>query len=144
MKLLMNNPRASIADIARDVGAQRDTVQYRIERLEKRGVIHKYHLIVEPQALGLGVFMLVLLKLAPISTGERGQLIEKLIQHKHVTHISRLVGPYDYALQMAAPDIVAFDAALDEIRAINPSAIADTLIANIIDGLKTDDFSGLV
>ena len=64
--------------------------------------------------------------------------------HPHVTHVSRLLGRYDYFVQIAAEDVVAFDQVLDEIKAMQPGIIADIEIANIIDGLKTDDFSGLL
>ena len=72
------------------------------------------------------------------------QFVEKLVAHPHVTHVSRLLGRYDYFVQIAAEDVVAFDTVLDDIKAMQPGAIADIEIANIIDGLKTDDFSGLL
>jgi len=87
---------------------------------------------------------MVLLKTAPVSREVLGKFIEKLVAHKNVTHVARLVGKYDYFLQMAAEDIVAFDAALDEIKGIQEGLITDIEISNIIDGLKVDDFSGLI
>lgn len=144
LHLLMNDPRISVADIAREVGAQRDTVMYRIRRFEKRGLIVKYHLIVKAQALGLNIFMMVLIKVAPVSRSEIDTFIQKLTAHKNVTHIGRLVGKYDYFLQMAAEDIVAFDTALDEVKALHEGLIVDIDISNVIDGIKIDDFSGLI
>ena len=144
LQLLLKDPRTQIADIAREVGVQRDTVMYRIQRFEKRGLIAKYHTILEPQALGLNIFMMVLVKVAPVSRGEVDAFIKKLVAHKNVTHIGRLVGKYDYFLQMAAEDIVAFDRALDEVKALHEGLIADVEISNVIDGIKIDDFSGLI
>lgn len=144
LKLLAQDPRTSIADIAREIEAQRDTVAYRIGRLERKGVIAKYHTILEPQTLGLGVFMLALIKLNPVSAEVSGAFVEKLVAHSKVTHVARLLGRYDYFVQIAAEDVVAFDAVLDDIKAMQPGAIADIELANIIDGLKTDDFSGVL
>lgn len=144
LKLLAQDPRTSIADIARGIEAQRDTVAYRIGRLERKGVISKYHAILEPQALGLPVFMLALIKMNPVAGETVQQFVEKLVAHPHVTHVSRLLGRYDYFVQIAAEDVVAFDTVLDDIKAMQPGAIADIEIANIIDGLKTDDFSGML
>ena len=144
LQLLLKDPRTQIADIAREVGVQRDTVMYRIQRFEKRGLIAKYHTILEPSALGLNIFMMVLVKVAPVSRGEVEIFIQKLVAHKNVTHIGRLVGKYDYFLQMAAEDIVAFDKALDEVKALHEGLIVDVEISNVIDGIKIDDFSGLI
>ena len=141
---LMEDPRTSIANIARTVGVQRDTVTYRIERFEKRGLITKYHTIVEPRALGCEIFMLVLIKTKPVAKKVLQGFLDQLIAHKNVTHVSRLVGKYDYMLQMAASDIVTFDNALDEIKGMQSGVVAEIELASVIDGLKIDDFSGLV
>lgn len=144
LRILMKDPRAQIADIARDVGIQRDTVMYRIRRFEKRGLIAKYHTILEPETLGFSIFMMVLIKVAPVPRAEIDAFIQKLVLHKNVTHIGRLIGKYDYFLQMAAEDISAFDKALDDVKAIHEGVIVDVELANIIDGIKIDDFSGLI
>lgn len=144
LRPVVRDPRMQVADIAREVGVQRDTVVYRIKRLEKRGLIMKYHTILDPLALGLNVFMMVLIKLNPVSKSELTAFLDKLVAHKNVTQVSRLVGKYDYFLQIAAEDIVAFDSVLDDIKAVQQGIIADIEISNVIDGLKTDDFSGLI
>lgn len=144
LKYLLKDPRASIADIARETGIQRDTVHYRIDRFEKRGLITKFHVIIDPMALGCEIFMLVLIKLAPLEKDIRNAFLKKLVKHKNVTHVSRLVGKYDYYIQMAATDIIAFDTALDEIKSFHTGIITEIEMANVIDGLKTDDFSGLI
>jgi len=144
LRLIVRDPRMQVADIAREVGVQRDTVVYRVKRMEKRGLITKYHTILEPLALGLNVFMMVLVKLNPATKSELEAFLAKLQAHKNVTHVSRLVGKYDYLLQIAAEDIVAFDSVLDDVKAVQVGLINDIEIANVIDGLKTDDFSGLI
>lgn len=144
LRQVLADPRTSIADLARDLGVQRDTAKYRLERLEKRGVIMQYHVIIDPDKLGLGVFMQVLVKTAPVSSETSADFVNALKEHKNVTHIERLVGKHDYALQMAAADITAFDQALDEIKRAGEGIVVDIELANIIDGAKINDFSGLV
>ena len=144
LRLVVRDPRMQISDIAREVSVQRDTVHYRIQRMEKRGLIMRYHTILDPQALGFSVFMMVLIKLNPVSKSELDVFLTKLKEHNNVTHISRLVGKCDYFLQIAAKDIMAFDAVLDDLKMIQVGLIADIEISNVIDGIKTDDFSGLI
>ncbi len=144
LKVLMKEPRMAISEIARETGLQRDTVLYRINRMEKRGLISKYHLIIEPAVLGFPQFMLVLIRLKAVSPVESGVFIQKLRAHSRVTHVARLIGKYDYFVQVAAEHIQAFDSVLSDIKQINPGIIQDVEVAHIIDGIKTDDFSGLV
>ncbi|NBV77540.1 Lrp/AsnC family transcriptional regulator [bacterium] len=141
---LINDPRISVADIARELNVQRDTVLYRIKRLEQRGVVTKYHTIVDPQALGLSMFVLLLIKLTPVSGEEVQSFVQKLVAHKNVTHVSRLIGIYDYAAQVAAEDVFVLDSVIVDIKGMQPGIIANIDISNVIDGLKTDDFSGLL
>jgi Lrp/AsnC family transcriptional regulator len=144
LRILLCDPRTSVADIARDVGAQRDTVLYRIERLEREGVVAKYHTIVEPSSLGLPVFMLLLIKIAPVTPEKQGAFVQKLVALPNVTHIARLIGPYDHFVQVACANIVEFDSLLSEIKSLTPGVIQDITTSTIIDGIKTDDFSELV
>ncbi|MEL5725305.1 winged helix-turn-helix transcriptional regulator, partial [Lactiplantibacillus pentosus] len=49
LSLLRENARASTADLARKLGVSRTTVQSRIERLEKRGMIRGYSVLLSPE-----------------------------------------------------------------------------------------------
>lgn len=51
LALLVKDARTTVADIAREVGVQRDTVRYRIERMERKGLIKMYHTILDPTSL---------------------------------------------------------------------------------------------
>ena len=144
LRLELKNPQMPVADIAREVGMQRDTVLYRLKRLEARGLIMEYHVILDPHALGLASFMMLLVKTAPVPRKQVDAFVQTLVAHPNVTHISRLVGKYDYLVQIAAEDIVAFDAILDEIKTKHHGVISDIDISSVIDGPKIDDFSGLV
>lgn len=144
LKCLISDPRTSVADIARELNVQRDTVLYRIKRLESRGVVSKYHTIVDPQALGLSMFVLLLIKLTPVAGEEVQSFVKKLVTHKNVTHVSRLIGNYDYSAMVATEDVFALDMIIADIKAMQPGIVADIDVSNVIDGLKTDDFSGLL
>ena len=144
LRELLTDPRASIADIARTIGTQRDTVKYRIERMEKRGLITQYNVILNPVALGCTIFMQVTISIRPTNNLMKQQFLQELQQHNHVTHIERTIGPYDYALQMAAIDITDFDIALNEIKQIGADIITDVQLATIVEGAKINDFSGLI
>ena len=65
LSLLRENARASTADLARRLGVSRTTVQSRIERLEKRGVIAGYGVRLSPDYEQTLVRAHVLVTVAP-------------------------------------------------------------------------------
>lgn len=144
LRLLIDEPRISVADIARRVGAQRDTVVYRMRRFEKKGLILKYHVVVDSAALGLDIFMLVLVKTAPVRQEKVDELVAGLMAHKNITHVAKLVGKYDFMLYMAAPDMVAFDSALSDLKSLGEGTITDIEPIGLSEAYKIDDFSALI
>ncbi|HUR14432.1 MAG TPA: Lrp/AsnC family transcriptional regulator [Mycobacteriales bacterium] len=56
---LMADARTSYADLARQVGLSSPSVQERVRKLEREGVLRGSTVDVDPQALGLGVAALV-------------------------------------------------------------------------------------
>jgi Lrp/AsnC family leucine-responsive transcriptional regulator len=56
---LMADARTSFADLARQVGLSAPSVQERVRKLEREGVLRGSTVDVDPQALGLGVAALV-------------------------------------------------------------------------------------
>lgn len=144
LNLLIDEPRMSVADISRKAGVQRDTVINRMKRFEDKGLILKYHVVIDSVALGLDIFMLVLVKTAPVGQVALDELIEGLLQHKNVTHVAKLVGRYDLMLYMAASDMTAFDEALTEVKSIKEGVITEIEPIGVSDAYKIDDFSALV
>lgn len=144
LKLLIAEPRMPVADIARQAGVQRDTVVNRMRRFEQKGLILKYHVVIDSFALGLDIFMLVLIKTAPVGQAAIDELVDGLMQHKNVTHVAKLVGKYDFMLYMAATDMVAFDEALTDIKSIQEGVITEIEPIGLSEAYKIDDFSSLV
>jgi Lrp/AsnC family leucine-responsive transcriptional regulator len=144
LKLLIDEPRLSVADIARKTNVQRDTVVNRMRRFEQKGLILKYHVVVDPPALGLDIFMLVLIKTAPVGQAVIDELIEGLMNHKNVTHVAKLIGKYDFMLYMATSDMVAFDRALADVKSIKEGVIVEIEPIGLSEAYKIDDFSSLV
>lgn len=144
LKDILMHPRDSIADVARRIGVQRDTVTYRMNRFEKSGLIEKYHVIVNPEVLGHPYFVLVLIAITPSHSDISKKFVDELRKHPHITQISRLIGSYDYMLQIAAPDVHSFDSILDDVKSIQKGLITKFEVFPLIEGIKTDDFVGLV
>lgn len=110
--LLRENARASTAELARRLGLSRTTVQSRIERLERRGVIAGYTVTV-PDALEAGLVRAhVLITLAPRASGPIESALRKIPQVRVLHSVS---GPFDLIAIVAAASIGELDALIDRI-----------------------------
>lgn len=144
LSLLNQDARQSIADISRELGVQRDTVYNRIDRMERKGLISRYRPIIQPEVLGYDLFAIVMLQITPTPSEQLSSFTEQLVALPHVTHANKTAGSYDYVLYTAHQTMEQFNSTLDQIKSIQPGLVQKIEVVNILDELKTDDFSGLL
>ena len=113
LDLLAGNARLSTAALARQLGVARSTIQGRIERLEKSGVIRGYTVRLGPAAATRQVQAHAMIAVEP---QQQGQVERKLRAMGAVTALMTVSGSYDLIAMLAAPSTEALDAALDELR----------------------------
>lgn len=95
---LCQDARLSHSQIAKRVGLSKNGVTYRIERLQKRGVITGYFGIVDYTTLDLLFFEVLV-------AGRDKEFIEKCVQNPHILTFDRLSGEWDYVLQFGCRNI---------------------------------------
>lgn len=93
LKLLIENCRYSLTDIAKSIKLSKDSVKNRIQKLEEEKIITNYSVMVDPRVLGYNINHL-LLKLAPLKK-EKESIISQLKNNKYITFISSQCGTYD-------------------------------------------------
>jgi DNA-binding Lrp family transcriptional regulator len=112
LSALMQNGRASTAELARLVGRSRTSVQSRIERLEKRGVIVGYGVRLAPEhALG-AVRAHVMIKIGPKETRSVTAALRAIMQVKVLHSVS---GDADLIAVAAAASVAEMDQVIDQI-----------------------------
>jgi DNA-binding Lrp family transcriptional regulator len=110
---LRENGRVSTAELARLVGRSRTSVQSRIERLEKRGVIVGYGVRLAPEhALG-AVRAHVMIKIGPKETRAVTAALRAITQVKVLHSVS---GDADLIAVAAAASVAEMDRVIDQIR----------------------------
>jgi Lrp/AsnC family transcriptional regulator for asnA, asnC and gidA len=140
----LDNPRAPISYIAEKCGMLRDSVRYRVRKMEEAFLIYDYHIIINPKSLGYEYFAHIFIKLEALSDAELEPFHMKLIEMPNVTHISKLIGSSDLALTIAARDAADFNRVVNEIKT-NPTRIIQNMdICTIVDDIKIDDFRKLI
>ncbi|HET9535324.1 MAG TPA: Lrp/AsnC family transcriptional regulator [Mesorhizobium sp.] len=112
LSLLRENARASTADLARRLGVSRTTVQSRIERLERRGVIAGYGVRLSPDYEQTLIRAHVLVTVTP-------KLAERVVASLHAIPSVRTVhsvsGNFDMIVIVESPSIGDLDSLIDRI-----------------------------
>ncbi len=101
LRMLINQPRAGMREYARVLGVARGTVQTRLARLERRGIIRDLAPEVSPAALGFRVSAYVHLHVAQ---GHLDGVTEALARLPEVTEAHTITGEGDFICRIATRD----------------------------------------
>lgn len=112
--LLRGNARLSTSALARALGVARSTVQSRLQRLERSGVIRGYTVQLSPEALSRQVEAHVMIALEP---ARQGVVERRLKAIRGLTALYTVSGSFDLIAMLGAESTEALDRALDELRA---------------------------
>ena len=116
LTVLRENARASTADIARRLKLSRTTVQSRIERLERQGVIGGYTVRVHDEAergfIRAHIMITVLPKQMPA-------VVEVLRTMPELRSLHSVSGPFDLVAIGVAPTVADMDELTDRIGAVD-------------------------
>ena len=115
LALLGENSRMPVATLAKRLGLSRTTVQARIERLERDGVIAGYGLRLSDRYRSSLVRAHILITIAPKVLP---QVVSALDRLKPVETLHSVSGNFDLIAMIAAPSISELDAIIDQIGAI--------------------------
>lgn len=110
--LLRDNARTPIAALARNLGLSRTTVQSRIERLERAGIITGYSVrLSEPQEQGT-VHAYIHITVKPKYSARVETEVRKLSDVRLLQAVS---GAFDFIAVAATTSVSAMDALIDSI-----------------------------
>jgi DNA-binding Lrp family transcriptional regulator len=116
LSLLRENARVSTADLARKMGLSRTTVQSRIERLEKRGMIRGYSVQLSPEYEQNLVKAHVLVTALPKLATKVEAALRRIAWVRTLHSVS---GQFDMIVIVEAPSIQELDKLLDEIGSLD-------------------------
>ena len=123
LALLRQDARMPVATLATKLKVARGTVQNRMKRLERDGVIVGYTVRVKPQAEAHRIRALMTI----VVDGNRGaEVLHALRGHPNVTGLHSTNGRWDLIAELRADTLEAFDRALGNIRLIDGIASTET------------------
>src|SRR5438552_18236727 len=109
---LRENARAAVAELARGLGLSRTTVQSRLERLERTGVITGYTVRLSDAQERGQIHAYVMLTVAPKRAASVVAAIRKLPAGRLLASVS---GPFDLIAEAITPTVADMDALIDAL-----------------------------
>jgi DNA-binding Lrp family transcriptional regulator len=125
LALLGANARASVAKIGTKLGLARTTVQARLDRLERNGIIAGYTVKLSEDARAGQIRATVLIHITPAAQSAVLRQLERLtaVERVHTTS-----GRFDLACQLRTQSTLALDETLDRIGEIEGVLAMESLI----------------
>jgi len=112
--LLDADSRASLTDLAKALHCSRETINYRLKRLEREGVLLGYIGKLDFGKLGLTNFI-VYLKLANPREAEYRQMVGRFAKKSYITWLASLGGSYDMVLEITASGVREFETCFSDM-----------------------------
>jgi DNA-binding Lrp family transcriptional regulator len=123
--LLRDNARLPVVALAKELRVARATVQNRLTRLEKNGVIVGYTVRLKPAAEAHRIRALMSIA---VDGNRAAEIVKVLRGHPNVAAIHSTNGRWDLVAQLQADTLESFDRVLAAIRLIDGIASTETSI----------------
>lgn len=110
LSLLQTDAGLALAEIAEAVGLSTTPCWRRIQRLEKNGVIRGRVALLDRDAIGLGVTVIVRVRTNRHDMEWLEQFARTVDDIDEIVEVYRMSGDIDYVLKVVVPDIATYDA----------------------------------
>ena len=105
LKILQENGRISIKELAQRVHLSPTPVFDRVRRLESSGVIERYTTVLNAAKLGQGFLVFCSVKLRRMGKDIAHDFVERVKDIPEVAECYNISGEFDYLLKIYAPDM---------------------------------------
>lgn len=136
LNLLQGDAKVPYAKLAKRLGISSSGIHKRVKRLMDAGVIKKFVVVVDSQAVGKKLKAFIGVSTSP---GTCGQVIAQLNRRPEVLEIHEVVGEHDLFLKLIIDDTLGLNKVLHEIDRIPGVSSTRTLVV-----LKTEKETGLI
>ncbi|SPX94277.1 Leucine-responsive regulatory protein [Morganella morganii] len=109
LQLLQEDASLSLNTLSEAVNLTSTPCWKRLKRLEDDGYIRKRVALLDPEKLGLGLTVIVMIKTQHHSSEWYTQFVEYVQQMPDVVEFYRMAGEFDYMLQVEVVDMKCFD-----------------------------------
>tara|TARA_B100000315_G_C14351532_1_gene484235 strand:- start:18 stop:440 length:423 start_codon:yes stop_codon:yes gene_type:complete len=124
LAILKENARASIRDIAKKTSLRPSTVHHRIQRLDKEGVIEKFTVKLNNDAVGENFIVFILVK-------TNKNLEGKLLHDQRIKEVFGVTGGFDLMIKCKFKDIIDFNDFIIKFRKQDGIGATETLVSTL-------------
>lgn len=114
LRLLQDNPRIGLAELARRIGMSRPAARERLLRLEEAGIIAGFRLDLDPAALGFPLAAYIRLRPAP---GQLQKMARLAAEIPEIVECHRVTGEDCFIVRIHAASLNALERVLDRFLA---------------------------
>lgn len=111
---LRQDGRLTNVELAKRVGLTPPPCLRRVKRLEEAGVITGYRAVIDPQALGRGLEVLIDVEIYAQDRKSFQKFEDTVASYEEVVEFRRMYGRPDYFVRVAVADHAAYEAFLTE------------------------------
>jgi Lrp/AsnC family leucine-responsive transcriptional regulator len=108
LKLLQENARITVKEIAEQVLLSTTPVHERIKRMEENGVIKKYVTLVDAEKVKKGLMVICYVSLRQHSKEAGGKFIQSIMDMNEVVACYNISGEFDFMLKIVAEHMNAY------------------------------------
>lgn len=136
LALLSEDSRAALSEIAKKVKLSRDAVDYRIRRLQNKGVLLKFIPVITFKKFGYFQFHTFML-LDESETEKKKKLLNELKRHPSIRNVMEYSDRWDIEAVFLAKTVKEFDGILTDIISKYPGLVKDKITVEVISNFKT-------
>ncbi|MCA9495747.1 MAG: AsnC family transcriptional regulator [Nanoarchaeota archaeon] len=125
------NCRQTNAQIAKKVGLSKDSIGYRIKKLEEKNIISSYTAVINFKKLGI-IKQRILLKVIDINEKETKELLDFLKKENNIWGYGDLEGEWDYSILFLSKSSLQFNDFYQRLMGKFRNIIGDKLISELI------------
>ncbi|KXA89730.1 hypothetical protein AKJ40_04465 [candidate division MSBL1 archaeon SCGC-AAA259M10] len=134
LKMLVENGRATLSEMAEEVGLSASGVRRRIKVLEEKEVVQGYTAVVNPEKMGYGVVAFLSID---VRSGEAGRVAGALTRCKGVCEVHKTTGDHCLIAKMRAENRVQISEFVED-RVSTYQGVKDVNITMAIETYKEE------
>jgi DNA-binding Lrp family transcriptional regulator len=116
LRLLQENSRRTVSDLANELGLSRATVQQTMERLERKGVIQGYTIKINPHYQQQQVSAYIMISVIPKKTAD---IVRQIYKEPQLDMLCTISGQYDLIAKVTEATTEALDNSIDRIATLD-------------------------
>jgi len=116
IKILEEDGRIPIMDLAKKVKLSHETVRYRMNKMIKSGIIEKFIVRINKKKLGYNMFAVIMISTWNYTKDEWDAFFDHLMKHDNIVAVEKITGNYDLKIAFWAKDAEEMDAISQSIK----------------------------